>query len=1084
MTADITLLTGRAGAGKTRAVYARMAQQLRAGQRPFLIVPDQFTFEAEQDLCRALGGGLLGGGVHSFTTLSRQVLRETGLTKPFLTPIGRRMLLRRVVGEHRQQLRVFGGVCQRPGFAAKLEELFRLCRRSDVDPEALLAAAETFPEGTLARDKLEDLALLYKAVQQAVAGTALEAEDALTLLSQRFAQSSFAGRDVYLDEFSQMTAQLYRATGAIAAASRSLTATICMDPDPDAPDAAVFAPSRRHAQRLRQMAQELGAAVREEFLFRQTQVCPALRHLERNAFAYDAPAFQGEVSGVSLFAASSLAAEVDALALAVQAAAREGVRYRDMAVIASDLARYAMPVRRSFARLGIPLFLDAGRPVAGHPLAVLALCALRFCGGGWPLPAFLDAIKTGFCNITTEQAELLENYILQHGIRGGMLTRPFLRGKDEDRLPAEAAREAAMGPLLRLREGLQGQSFPGKTRALYAYLEDVRARDRLSAQVEELRGLSLYERAQQHAQVYDALLELFEQFLGLTEPDTANDHYIAMFEEGLAACEAGVVPSTADQVTMGSVPRGRSHAVERLFVVGCVQGLLPRQYFDDDIIGDRELSQLEAWGLEVWGGTDQRAQADRFALYSALSRPTRALYLSYPLSLDGQEQEPCTLFEQVRGLLPRVPVGSDIGAGFSLEAFALSPLPVLSRGLRQFLDAGRDAPGLARAYACAGATKRLEPGLGLVRRGLFYDPAGERVSPALAQALCRGFVSASRLETYNACPFRYLAEYGIQAAPRKLYEERPADEGSFYHDGLDMLLRRIQRAGLDFAALTEKDVGALVDELLPALLERHNQGYLTASGRTRAQGKKLARTLKTSAGAMVRQIALGSFRPALSEASFGPNAPLAALPLCEDVSLVGRMDRLDAAIVDGQTYLRVVDYKRGDAGFDFAELYAGLRLQLPLYLRTALAENEALPAGMYYQRVYDPVLGPEQEDADLLAEYRLAGVSLDHAQALAAAGAAEGVRGNPVLPPRLADEEQLQALMDYARAKAAGTVGAIRSGKVPAAPYRYKQKNACTFCEMKSICGFDRTLPACRFRDVFGLTQEEFFARTAREEDQ
>ena len=60
----------------------------------------------------------------------------------------------------------------------------------------------------------------------------------------------------------------------------------------------------------------------------------------------------------------------------MQEAARAGVRYRDMAVIAADLDRYALPVRRAFARAKIPLFLDAGRPISGHPVAVLAARAL------------------------------------------------------------------------------------------------------------------------------------------------------------------------------------------------------------------------------------------------------------------------------------------------------------------------------------------------------------------------------------------------------------------------------------------------------------------------------------------------------------------------------------------------------------------------------------------------------------------------------------------------------------------------------------------------------------------------------------
>lgn len=45
--------------------------------------------------------------------------------------------------------------------------------------------------------------------------------------------------------------------------------------------------------------------------------------------------------------------------------------------------------------------------------------------------------------------------------------------------------------------------------------------------------------------------------------------------------------------------------------------------------------------------------------------------------------------------------------------------------------------------------------------------------------------------------------------------------------------------------------------------------------------------------------------------------------------LSGRIDRVDTAQVDAAAYYRVVDYKQGGQAFDYAQLYHGLRLQLP-----------------------------------------------------------------------------------------------------------------------------------------------------------
>ena len=52
---ELHIITGRAGAGKSRKVLETVAAQ--RFQRPqVLLVPEHATHEAELDLCRALGG--------------------------------------------------------------------------------------------------------------------------------------------------------------------------------------------------------------------------------------------------------------------------------------------------------------------------------------------------------------------------------------------------------------------------------------------------------------------------------------------------------------------------------------------------------------------------------------------------------------------------------------------------------------------------------------------------------------------------------------------------------------------------------------------------------------------------------------------------------------------------------------------------------------------------------------------------------------------------------------------------------------------------------------------------------------------
>ena len=78
----LRFLIGRAGAGKTAAVIAEIKANMERGIRDnILLVPEQYSHEAERELCRVCGDRLsLYAEVLSFTGLSRRVEAKRGGT--------------------------------------------------------------------------------------------------------------------------------------------------------------------------------------------------------------------------------------------------------------------------------------------------------------------------------------------------------------------------------------------------------------------------------------------------------------------------------------------------------------------------------------------------------------------------------------------------------------------------------------------------------------------------------------------------------------------------------------------------------------------------------------------------------------------------------------------------------------------------------------------------------------------------------------------------------------------------------------------------------------------------------------------
>lgn len=1085
MAAAVYFILGRAGSGKSRYLRSRIRALLEAGEPVRCIVPEQFTYEAERQLAEE---GIAGAPVYSFTTLARRALEEQGDGRVFLSPQGKRMAVRKALEELQQSLYAFGRVRNTPGFAQACAQLFTRFKRSEISPDRLLEAAQGLPEGDLLGDKLRDLARLYGETEGYLQGRYLDEEDGFAAFCAALPASSFAGKHIVLDGIEFKGQQTWRALGILMDVAASLYIALRLDPMPGR-DSGLFAGEARALSRLSAMAEERGCPLCTVPLpnpeFPPRAAVPMLAHLEQEAFAFPFTAYGGQAAGsIRLFAALDREGEAAAAAEAVLACARDGIRYRDMAVIAGDPA-YMGPLERAFSARGIPFFSDARHKLADFAAPRLLMAALRCVSRGFVQNDLLDLMKTGLCGVGRAEAEYLENHLLAWGLRGQTLSRPL--GQPDAPPQAEEARQRLMEPLLRLRDALGGAATAaGKTEALFAYMEELDLYGQLQARTAALEEAGELERMEENAQVYAHILTVLDQLHAiLGETPLSTRRYLAIFQEGLNAYEIGAIPATADQVLLGSLDRTRARDLRALFILGANEGKFPPDTPDDGVIDDEELAKLEALGLPRWENTRELAQAANMDLYGMLTKPRERLYLSYALSAGGEAALPAAMVDRIRALFPDLPLESQLTP--VLPGSDAGGLDALARGLRALADTGQAPAGLAALYGYYAAQPDHAKTLAGLEQALFPAlspaPFGYDLALQLYGAAPGG--GATRLEAYNTCPFRHFVQYGLRAQPRREYKERRADEGAFCHQALDGFLQAIREE--DPAALDEARVDALLDGILPPLLAAHNGGVLMDTARGRAKAARLVRAVRATAQAMVAQLKDSGFRPGESEVAFGEGCPYPPLRLRLEngavYQLSGRIDRVDTAQVDGAAYYRVVDYKQGGQAFDYAQIYHGLRLQLPLYVAALeAAESLAAPAGMYYMPVADPALSEEAAPLKerLQAAFRLQGLTLSDPVLEAAGMLEEGVdtgRGKG-----LVSRDEFQAVVDFAVDKARDTLGAIMEGGAAVSPARYKQSDPCKTCHYKGICAFDPQL-GCRARGLGSMNKDDFLTAIGQKQE-
>ena len=144
----LRIITGRAGAGKTSGIMEELRADIAAGLAGrLLLVPEQFSHEAERELAHAAGPGLaLCAEVLSFTGLARRLEAEAGPGgRSALTAGGRLLCMALAVDNVCTSLRVYARARRSPEMQLELLGALDELTAAEIGPARLMEAAERAP---------------------------------------------------------------------------------------------------------------------------------------------------------------------------------------------------------------------------------------------------------------------------------------------------------------------------------------------------------------------------------------------------------------------------------------------------------------------------------------------------------------------------------------------------------------------------------------------------------------------------------------------------------------------------------------------------------------------------------------------------------------------------------------------------------------------------------------------------------------------------------------------------------------------------------------------------------------------------
>ena len=1143
---SIRFIYGRSGTGKSEFCINSIEENLKQDRenKLILIVPEQYTFVTENKILKYIGEkALLRTQVLSFKKMSREVFDECGgRVKEIIKESGKNMLIHKVLNENIYDLDYFKKISREQGFNEIVSEMIKEFKKYNVDIETLHNIDEKIEEPELAQ-KLKELSVIYEAFNSKMHEKYIDGDDELTLLNKKLLECDiYKGAEIWIDEFTTFTPQQMETIRLLAKRCKRVNITLCMEnrefdkENQDITD--VFNSIKNTENKILKMMKENNIAYDkpidlngyEPYRFKNSK---ELAHIEKYFFTYPFNEYKKKCSRISLYKANNVYDEVDRVAKSIVSLVRDKkYRYRDISVVCRNIEDYEKITSVIFKDYNIPYFLDKKIQLLSNPLIILITSAFEILLKNWSYESVFKYLKTGLTGIDRAYIDKLENFVLEYGIKGykwtgkEIISEEWFNGNNEEltteKIEISELMEEVRAPLLRFHNKIsKNTKVRDICKAIYDFLIDIDVLKRINDWIDKFEELGLEDKVREYSQVEEFVINILDQAVDVMGDEVVDSYeFFKILNSGFTNEEIGIIPVALDQVNIGDVARIKGREVKVLYIVGINDGVLPAGKKDEGILSDKERETLKEAGIELASTTRSKVFEEQFLIYTALTMSSDYLMLSYPMAdFEGKSLRPSIVISRMKKIFPYIQEQSaiyDLSVKKDKLNRIIAPIPAFNElilALRRDFDKEGIEEYWPEVYNWFKDNSNYKDKVQNIFKGLNYSNVGDKVAKKKLRKLYQDDMgklvfSVSRLEKYAECPFSYFIQYGLKAKNRKVYEFTPPDLGSFVHDVLDSFTVKVKDEGMLWSELNNNKCRQIVDELIDKKLKEETNSILNSSKRFKYLAKRFKRVITKSVSVIAEQIGQGEFEVFKTEFNFGNRNTGEAIVLeleeNEQIYLQGRIDRIDTLDLDGQTYIRIVDYKTGAKKFDLNELYYGLQMQLLVYLDALIKnskyilEKQVRPGAVLYFKIDDPIIKSKKEmtteevEREVLENLKMKGLVLKDARVVRAMD--KDIDGYSLVIPAafkkdgdfkanssVVTEEEFDLLREYVNDKMIFLCEDMLSGEIKIEPIKHSNRTQCEYCDFSSICQFDTGIKDNKYKTIINKSQSEIWDNIRKE---
>ncbi|MBQ9934404.1 MAG: PD-(D/E)XK nuclease family protein [Lachnospiraceae bacterium] len=1051
---SLQFVLGPSGGGKSHYIYEKIIKE--SMEHPelnyILLVPEQYSLALQRKMVLLHpNGGTLNIDVIGFNRLAYRVFDELNIkTNKVLEDFGKSMLVRRVAGEVKEQLKVYKNCLNKKGFVDEVKSLMSEFYQYDFSVEELrkvIADMKANEDQSVLLDKLQDMEIIVTAFQEKIASEYIVAEQ-LTELLRDFASSSELIKNsvIVMDGFTGFTPIQLKLIGTLICNAVKVYSVHTID-EPSykktfkggLSEHELFYLTDKTLNSLKQLAREKQVPLEADICVgfyepkRWSEDKRDLLHLEKNIFRYPYDIYNESVENITLNAYQTPRTQLKGVAEVIFSLVKAGKhRYKDIAIVSGNFEKNVSAVSQIFPLYDIPYFLDYTPPIKNNACIDSIGHVLRILEDDFSYDSVFSFLKSGVVqDISYEDVEELENYVLAKGIKGyNRWNRVWKIAGEEINFEAKDSFLDVIKPFKKAVATKKAE-VANYTKAIRKLMETLEFADKLK----ENKGL------------YEKLLDVLDKLENIMGEDCLDiREFIDILEVGLKELNLGMIPSKLDMVLVGDITRTRLDNVKVLFIIDANEGVIPSNPSSTGIITEKEKEKLQELGVELAPTDKVNSFVEQLYLYSNMTAPSDKLYISYTnMNSDNKPIAPSYVVDRLTGLFTKLRVETIKELGVT-TAKATREYLVDELQKQLILEDFKDISKLASLYE-AYKGEYGDRTIAEIHNALAYSNVPEKLRSQVTDLIMESMMkqSVSKLEQYAKCPYSYFLRYTLGIDERELYKVDDRDTGNILHTAMESMFSYV-RARLDnnWDAISEQDRDKLLQAHIDVAWEKELGGRELEGGRYDTLKEELYRIGKRTIAVLSGMKEGNYLRPELFEEKFNV---LVALDEDKSMQLRGKIDRTDVLYSSEQDSLRyrVVDYKSSNQDIKLNKIYDGVQLQLAIYtgimkdilnaktgLEGVTENTKIIPEGMYYYGMEDPYINVKNE----------ADVDKERAKKLKLYGLEN-------------KNSAFDTVIQYADKKAKDLAMEILNGNIAKTPLNESRNTACTYCPYSACCRFD-----------------------------